>query len=184
MWMLLRDRNMLQKELIRFHVVANSDSKEDQAVKLLVRDAVIENLRSEMESITDTASAEKYLRENLPRIEEVANKTLQTLGVDMEAGVSLCKEAFQRRVYDTFTLPAGVYKALRITIGEGEGKNWWCVVFPDFCIGAVSTSFSEQAVQAGLSESLSNTLAQPDECRVRFFFLEKLGELENMFFPG
>jgi len=184
MWMLLRDRNALRRELVRFHVVANSDSEEDQSVKLRVRDAVMENLGREMEGITDVEAAERYLRKNLPRIEEIVNETLQSLGVDMEAGVRLCEETFPRRVYDTFTLPAGVYKALRITIGEGNGKNWWCVVFPEFCMGAVSTSFSQVAVGAGFSEALSRTLAQPDEYRVRFFFLEKLGELENRFFPG
>lgn len=184
MWMLVRDRKALQEELIRFHVVANSDSREDQSTKLLLRDAVMEDLRREMAGITDVSAAEDYLRENLPRIEALANETLQRLGVDMEVGVSLCKEAFDKRVYDTFTLPAGVYKALRITIGEGEGKNWWCVVFPEFCMGAVSNGFEEQAVGAGFSEGLSHTLAEPEEYKVRFFFLDKLGQLENIFFAG
>lgn len=183
LWMLARDRKTLNEELIRFHVVANSDSEEDQSVKLRLRDAVMENLGREMAGIADVAGAEAYLRENLSRIESFVNETLRSMGVDMTAGVSLCREAFDKRVYDTFTLPAGVYKALRITIGEGEGKNWWCVVFPEFCLGAVG-SFESRAVGAGFSEGLTDTLARPEDCSIRFFFLEKLGQLENRFFPG
>ena len=105
----VRDRSFLDRELIRFHVVANSDSDEDQKIKLQVRDAVLESLQSGMAQVGDAAQAKAYLQENLPKIENIANETLQKAGVDSGAVVSLCREWFDIRQYDTFTLPAGVY---------------------------------------------------------------------------
>ena len=121
----LADRETLNSELIRLHVVANSDSPEDQSIKLKVRDAVIESLQKELANVADIEAAKRYLQENLPKIERVANETLEAVGFNGEAVVSLCREVFDTRYYETFTLPAGIYEALRITIGEGEGKNWW-----------------------------------------------------------
>ena len=183
-WFLYKDKMVLKNSVIRFHVVANSDSEQDQRTKLNVRDAVMKELGKRMEGITDIDQAKEALRENLPMIRELSNDTLSHLGVDMEAAVTLCQEAFDTRVYDSFTLPAGVYNALRITIGEGAGKNWWCVVFPAFCMEAASETFEEQAVSAGFTEDLAETVSEPETYKVRFFFLDKLGELENIFFSG
>ena len=130
----IADRERLNKELIRLHVVANSDTAEDQNLKLLVRDAVITSLRQALADVQDTQQAKEYLEENLPKLQELANKTLDAAGSTQRAVVTLCREGFPTRQYDTFSLPAGVYEALRITIGEGEGKNWWCVVFPSLCL--------------------------------------------------
>lgn len=179
---LIADRQTLNEELIRLHVVANSDSDEDQAVKLRVRDAVIESLRSAMEDVADVEEAKAYLQENLPRIQQVANDTLEALGCDCEAVVTLCKETFDTRYYDTFTLPAGVYEALRITIGEGEGHNWWCVVFPTLCVPATSEGFADVAAGAGFSEELNGALTGEEEYEVRFFLLDVLGRVENLLF--
>ena len=179
---LIADRQTLNEELIRLHVVANSDSDEDQAVKLRVRDAVIESLRSAMEGVADVEEAKAYLQENLPRIQQVANDTLEALGCDCEAVVTLCKETFDTRYYDTFTLPAGVYEALRITIGEGEGHNWWCVVFPTLCVPATSEGFADVAAGAGFSEELNGALTGEEEYEVRFFLLDVLGRVENLLF--
>ena len=118
-WGLLRDRQYLNEELIRLHVVANSDSEQDQNIKLQVRDAIVASLSEGMADIGDVQAAKDYLQENLSKIETVANKTLEAAGVDSRAVVTLCKEAFDIRKYDTFTLPAGVYESLRIVIGEG-----------------------------------------------------------------
>lgn len=173
------DRQRLREELIRLHVVAASDSSEDQAIKLRVRDAVVESLQEEMKNLTDTAQAKAYLQENLPKIEAVANRVLEEAGCECLATVSLAVEEFTTRVYDTFTLPAGIYDALRITIGEGEGKNWWCVVFPSLCLPATSEGFEDVACGAGFSETLTNTLEGEEGYEVRFFLLDCLGSLEN-----
>ena len=180
--MLIADRQRLNGDMIRFHVVANSNSAEDQAVKLQVRDAVMESLRSAMADVADVEQAKAYLQENLPKIQATANEVLARAGFDTSTVVSLCRETFDTRVYDTFTLPAGVYESLRITIGEGEGKNWWCVVFPGLCIPAAEEDFADVAAGAGFSEALSSTLTGEEGYEIRFFLLDALGRLENIFF--
>ena len=144
---LLAQRQQLRQELIRFHVVANSDAPQDQAVKLQVRDAVLESIRGDLENVADVEQAKAYLQENLPKIQLIANRTLKAAGFDETAEVSLCREAFDTRIYDTFALPAGVYEALRITIGEGRGHNWWCVAFPALCLPATTDAFADAAVE-------------------------------------
>lgn len=179
---LIADRETLNEELIRLHVVANSDSEEDQAIKLRVRDAVTESLQSALADVADVEAAKSYLQENLPKIQAIANTVLEEAGFDGEAVVTLCKEAFDTRYYDTFTLPAGVYEALRITIGEGEGHNWWCVVFPALCVSATSGEFADVAAGAGFSDTLNGALTGEEDYEVRFYILDVLGRLENILF--
>ena len=182
--MLIADKEKLQNELIRLHVVAASDSAEDQALKLRVRDAVVESLQRDMVNVADPEQARAYLQENLPKIEALANRVLTAAGCPDVATVTLQLEEFATRYYDTFTLPAGIYEALRITIGEGEGRNWWCVVFPTLCVGATVEEFEEIAHCAGLSENLTDTLTGKEGYEVRFFFLDALGKLENFLSKG
>lgn len=179
---LLADRERLNEELIRLHVVANSDSVGDQAVKLQVRDAVVESLQEAMADVADVEEAKAYLQENLPKIQAAANGALKAAGCSYEAVVTLCREAFDTREYDTFSLPAGVYEALRITLGNGEGHNWWCVVFPTLCLPATSEGFEDIAAGAGFPETLNNALTREDGYEVRFYLLDALGKLENIFF--
>ena len=181
-WELISDRQTLNKELIRLHVVAASDSEEDQAIKLRVRDAVIESISEDLANVADMEQARAYILENLPKIQKTANDTLEALGCTDEAVATLKEELFDTRVYDTFTLPAGVYDALRITIGEGEGKNWWCVAFPTLCIPATSEGFEEVAAGAGFSETLTETLE--GEYKIRFYLLDLLGRLEGILWNG
>ena len=176
---LITDKQTLRRELVRLHVVGASDSQEDQAIKLRLKDAIVESLKSDMAKLSDAQEAKAYLAENLPKIEALANTFLQEAGCEDTAQVSLAVEEFSARVYDTFTLPAGVYDALRITIGEGEGKNWWCVVFPGLCIPATSEGFEEAASCAGFSDSLTAALEGESGYEIRFWVLDALGRLEN-----
>ena len=182
--MLVFDKRKLQNELIRLHVVAASDSPEDQALKLRVRDAVVESLQENMAKAVDRERAREYLEENLPKIESLANRVLREAGCTDSVSVSLQKEEFPIRYYDTFALPSGIYDALRITIGEGEGKNWWCVVFPTLCVGATVKEFGETARCAGLSDTLTETISAENGYEVRFFILDALGRLENFLHKG
>ena len=125
---------------------------------------------------------ESFLLENLQEIEEVANRVLENAGFSDRVRVEFDKEAFDTRVYDTFTLPAGVYEALRITVGEGNGQNWWCVVFPRFCLPQDQAAFGDVAVSAGFSDTLTNTVSNEDGYEIRFFLLDCLGRLQNFFF--
>ena len=181
-WGLLRDRQYLDQELIRLHVVANSDTEADQSIKLQVRDAIVASLSDGMADIGDVQAAKAYLRENLSKIEAIANNTLQAAGVDSRAVVTLCRETFDIRKYDTFTLPAGVYESLRVVIGEGQGHNWWCVAFPTLCMSATTEDFEAAAHTAGMDENLSETLT--GGYQLRFFLLDALGRAENICFHG
>ena len=177
---LIADRQMLHDQLIRLHVVGASDSEADQAVKLQVKDALVEYLNTAMADIADVEQAKVYVQENLPKVQAVANETLVSLGIEPTAVATFCKEEFGRRVYDTFTLPSGVYDSLRITIGAGEGRNWWCVVFPTLCAGATTQELEAVAAGAGFSESLTGAISRGDGYEVRLFFLDMLGKLENI----
>ena len=174
---LVGDRQKLRSELIRLHVVAASDSEEDQAVKLRVRDAVLESLQAGLADASDIEAAKAYIESQLPKLETVANEVLAAACCGDVATVSLQVEEFAARVYDTFSLPAGLYDSLRITIGEGEGRNWWCVTFPTLCIPATTEGFEAVAAGAGFSEELTGSLM--GEYEVRFYLLDLLGQLEN-----
>ena len=174
---LVDDRQKLQNELVRLHVVAASDSEEDQAIKLQVRDAVLESLQAGLENATDIEAAKAYIESQLPKLESVANQVLAAAGCGDVATVRLQVEEFAARVYDTFSLPAGLYDSLRITIGEGEGRNWWCVTFPTLCLPATTEGFEAVAAGAGFSEELTGSLT--GEYEVRFYLLDLLGQLEN-----
>ena len=179
---LVADREKLHHGLIRFHVVANSDSFEDQEIKLKIRDAVLASMEADLRSISDVEAARKYLQDNLPKIQSLVDQTLTDLGCYADSTVSLCREAFDIRCYDTFTMPAGVYDSLRIVIGDGLGKNWWCVSFPDLCLPATTSGFAEKAVSAGFSEPLTEALSGNEDYQIRFYFLNQLGKLENFLF--
>ena len=181
---LIADRQRLHEDLIRLHVVANSDSEEDQSVKLLVRDAVVSSLEGDLKKLGDVQEVKAYLRENLAKIQTVANETLEKAGFDQTAVVTLCREAFDTREYDTFSLPAGIYESLRIVIGEGEGHNWWCVVFPELCLPATVEGFEDAAEAGGFPGSLTGALSGEDGYQIRFFFLDLLGKVENFFHGG
>ena len=181
LWGIVTDSGDLRENLLRLHVVGASDSGEDQAVKLQVRDAVLASLEEGLRDMTDPRAAYDYVARMLPQVEEAANCALAAAGFEKTVEVSLTEETFPTREYDTFSLPAGVYKALRVVIGEGEGKNWWCVVFPQLCMGT-GADFVETASVAGLSPELTGTLEGDYE--VRFWLLEKFGELKNWFFDG
>ena len=176
------DKEKLREDLLRLHVIANSDSAEDQQIKLQVRDAIIQHLDAVMPEMADMESAKAYLQEHLDEIQQVANDVLETAGNKCRAVVTLAKSVFPTRVYDTFTLPAGIYESLKVTIGAGEGQNWWCVVFPSLCVSATTDDVEDTAVSAGFSDRLARTLTGKTKYRIRFFVLDCFGWTENLFY--
>ena len=181
---LISDKKQLSEGLIRFHVVAHSDSQKDQDVKIRVRDAVLQSIQKDLQKIADIQEAKKYLVDNLPKIQQIVRQTLDDLDFHENACVTLCRERFDVRHYDTFSLPSGVYDSLRIVIGDGLGKNWWCVSFPSLCIPATTSGLADAAVEAGFSDSLIQTISGNETYEIRFFFLDQLGKLENILFKG
>lgn len=126
--------NEIRSETLRLHIIANSDSEEDQQLKLKVRDAVLEatgELFAEVSGKTEAVAAAEYSAND---IKEIAEKTIAEEGFDYEVQVEVTEMWFETRSYEGFTLPAGDYDAVRIIIGEGEGKNWWCVMYPALCV--------------------------------------------------
>lgn len=175
-----QDKMQLRNEIIRLHVVANSDSDADQSQKLRVRDAVNEYL---MELLAESESAEDaqlVISCHLPDLEAVAKEVLAADGTDMTVRATLTEETFDVRNYDTFTLPSGVYSSLRIELGAGEGHNWWCVVFPSLCLPAAGETITDVAAGAGFSDSLSGGIT--GKYQFRFFVLDLIGQAEKFFY--
>lgn len=177
----IADKQELSQQVLRLHVVANSDSEADQAVKLQVKDAVIAAVQEATSGAENKEDAYACVSSMLPELEQLANAVLDEQGVDERAVVTLAQEEFPQRVYDTFTLPAGVYDSLRVRIGSGEGQNWWCVVFPGLCIPAATQQVEDVAAGAGFSQSLSGAITGNEQYQVRFFLLDVLGKIENFF---
>lgn len=134
-WSLHRQDN-LQEKMIRLHVIANSDSDADQNLKLCVRDAVLCRAEEILRQSADMAEARARLRDSLPSIGDAAAQVLAAQGSGYAVSVSLEDTEFPCKTYDGFALPAGEYLALRVVIGAGEGRNWWCVVYPPLCTAA------------------------------------------------
>ena len=181
LWGIVTDSADLRENLLRLHVVGASDAEADQEVKLQVRDAVLASLEEGLKDMTDPRAAYDYVARMLPQVEMAANRALAAAGFSETVEVSLTEEVFPTREYDTFSLPAGVYKALRVVIGEGEGRNWWCVVFPQLCVGT-EAEFVETANAAGLDPELAGTLE--GEYELRFWVLEKIGAVKNYLFDS
>ena len=137
MWS-VKEQQRLADKVVRLHILANSDSDADQALKLRVRDAVVEAAAGWLDSAADTGEALELARASLPRLEEVAQRTVTEAGYTYPVTVELCRMYFTTRQYDAVTLPAGTYEAVRVTIGAGAGRNWWCVVYPPLCAGAAA----------------------------------------------
>ena len=124
----------LRQNILRLHIIANSDSREDQALKIKIRDRILEASDSLFENNTDLDSALATAKNNLPLYEEIANQVIEENGFNYRAAAKIDKAFFETRVYDDFTLPGGNYESLIIDIGAAEGKNWWCVIFPGVCV--------------------------------------------------
>lgn len=130
----------ISNEVFRLHILANSDSEEDQNLKLSVRDKVQEFCRNIYGSAKTKEDAERIIKDKLPEIIETAQNEVYRKGYDYIVNGEIVNMYFTNRVYDNITLPAGDYDAVRLTIGEGRGHNWWCVMFPPICISAADNT--------------------------------------------
>ena len=135
---LTKEQTELADKLIRLHVVANSDSDEDQALKLKVRDRIISDIEVLLKGVTDRDKAAALINSNMADILDGSKQVISAEGYSYGVTAMLAEEEFPTRDYDTFSLPAGKYTSLRVVIGSGEGHNWWCVVFPPLCVTAAS----------------------------------------------
>ena len=159
--------------LVRLHVIAASDDATEQAIKLDVRDAVLSYLEPRLDSAADIAGAKALIEANLEGIAAAAESAAQ----GREVNVTLGEEYYPTREYDTFSLPAGRYQSLRVTLGEGAGHNWWCVVFPPLCLTAAE---SEAAFEELDGETRAIISSDGGGVQFKFRLLELWGELMEL----
>ena len=162
--------------VVRLHVLANSDGEEDQALKLTVRDAVLEAAAPYLEGCTTQEEAIRSLTLHLSDLEAVAAETITAEGYNYPVTVLLGEENYPTRTYESCAFPAGSYVSLRVCIGEAEGQNWWCCLFPPLCLTAASAkSDNEDAfIQVGLTKDQYGIITETEKTKykVRFKILE------------
>lgn len=156
-------------DTVRLHILANSDSREDQALKLALRDAILAEYGALLSGASDAAEAAERLRGELGSIERFAAERLRALGSDYAVRAELATEWYDTREYAGFALPRGSYRSLKITIGSGAGHNWWCVMFPPLCL--------DIATEAGAYSDEENALIAGGKYRVKFKILELASEI-------
>ncbi|MBR6902921.1 MAG: stage II sporulation protein R [Clostridia bacterium] len=165
----------LRNGVLRLHILANSDSEEDQALKLKVRDRILEVSSKSLSKANDINEAIDIAKTQIESITEEANKVITSEGYDYKVTANIEENFFSNRVYDDFTLPAGVYNSLTVRIGKAQGHNWWCVVFPGVCLPA--------AEKGELKKSVSRQSAKLAECaegyKVRFKTVEIYEKIKN-----
>lgn len=159
----------IRESVLRLHILANSDSPEDQALKLAVRDRILELDSSLFGEAETLAEAEAAAKEQLAEMKTAAEDEIRRQGYSYPVEIELCRMYFSTRDYESFTLPAGNYPAVRITIGEGKGHNWWCVLYPPLCLPAAQG-------QTELSDVLgidgAEIVTHPQKYRFSFALIE------------
>ncbi len=165
----------VRDEVLRLHILANSDSSEDQALKLSVRDAILEHSGQLFDGGFTLDEAKDAAEAALPEIERIARAKIEAKGFSYDVEASISETYFETRKYDNYTLPAGNYSALQIKIGKAEGKNWWCVLFPALCIPAAQNSTQAEDV---FSQSEMDTVTNP-RYEAKFAIVEFFEALKN-----
>ena len=173
----------LASQVIRLHVLANSDSEEDQALKLAVRDRVLETTSALLAGETEPQAAAVLLNQHLDDIAQTAAQEISAQGHDDRVEVRLEQTWFPTRQYQGISLPAGNYLALRVLIGAAEGHNWWCVIFPSLCVPATADGFADAAAAGGFTDAEINLMTRANGAYVvKFRSLELLQALKKYLF--
>ncbi len=174
-----RAQHELANEVLRFHILANSDAPEDQAVKLLVKDKVIEYLAGELLESNSRQETENMLQARLQDIQWLVLETLREVGCDQTVRVSIGESSFPTKQYGSVSLPAGTYRALRIELGDGAGANWWCMMFPALCFVEEESKSLPEKAEDSLAEQLpeeENELIHQEKAgwgiRIKFKLIE------------
>ena len=177
-----REQTQLAGRVIRFHVIANSDSPEDQALKLAVRDRVLEQAQAVYPENATLPQARAALEGALDQLAQAGQAVVEEQGYDYQVTARMEQCWFPTKEYDGFALPAGEYTALRVVIGEGQGQNWWCVAVPPLCLGAAGETV-DTAAQAGYftPEQVSLVTEENTGYVLKFKGMELLGELKEIF---
>ena len=181
-WKLQQTLQEIAQKVLRFHVRANSDSREDQALKLRVRDAVGAMMQQVLEGVEDVAECSRIVEANLAAVVDTAQQTVYEEGYTYTVSAQMESTEFPQKAYGNYIFPAGEYQALNVVIGSGKGRNWWCVMYPNLCfhdaVYEVVDEEAEKTLQRVLSEDEYDAVLKSGEYRIRFKYLDFL----NRFF--
>ena len=164
--------------VVRLHVLANSDSEDDQALKLEVRDSILDTVGEATRECRTQDEAAEAIRALMPELEERAERTVRERGFDYDVSLELSEEYYQTREYESCAFPAGEYLSLRVRIGKAEGQNWWCCLFPPLCLSAASSEARESNedafISVGFTPDQYKIITDSDEgkYKIRFKVLE------------
>ncbi len=164
-----KECEIIRQDTLRLHILANSDSQEDQDIKLKVRDRILQEFSFLFADAQDKGQVMQNVQAHLKEIAACAKQVLKENGKAPVASAQIVNMYFTTREYEGFTMPAGMYDALRITLGEGQGHNWWCVMFPPMCIPAAA---QQQTLQENYTEQEQQIITSPPEYEARFFLVE------------
>lgn len=183
MWQ-YREQRMTEEiagKVIRFHVLANSDTGKDQDLKLKVRDAVGAYMQPKLSGISDIEASRQVIRDNLSQIVKTAEDVVAREGYTYEVEASLLVTDFPQKTYGNYTFPEGRYEALEVVIGAGRGHNWWCVMYPNLCfynsVYEVVDEEAEKSLQRALTAEEYKSLMEGKDYKVRFALLERVQQL-------
>ena len=169
--------------VLRLHVLANSDSEEDQALKLKVRDSILAHTRDILEGCKSREEAAKIISEHLNELEATAKERINAEGFDYPVRIELCEEEYPTRNYESMCFPSGSYLSMRVLIGDAEGQNWWCVLFPPLCLSAATEkqSAEDAFIAVGLTDNQYKIITETDSAtyQVRFKILETIENTKN-----
>lgn len=164
----------IAKEIIRFHVVANSDADVDQEVKLVVKDRVVHYMQGKLADAKTKKEAKHIMKKEIPQIKHIAQKTLRKEGYNYSCDVVYHQREFPVKVYGDLTFPAGKYEALDVVLGDARGRNWWCVMFPSLCFVDGTYSIvpdnSKEKLQKVLTKEEYETISENETLKVQYAF--------------
>lgn len=168
----------IRENTLRLHILANSDSPKDQEIKLKVRDRILKESGNLFYFDDGILNAKEKAKNNLTAIENIAKDELAKLGVESDVSAELTNMFFDTRVYDSFTMPAGRYDALRIKIGKADGKNWWCVLYPRLCLPTASKN-NEGILNSVFTQDEVSILESKPKYEIRFYAVEVFQKIKN-----
>lgn len=168
----------LRSNILRLHIIANSDSTEDQSLKLKIRDGILSKSDEFLCGAESYDTAIINANASIEQIEAIANGIIKEEGFAYSASARIGDSYFETREYEDFTLPAGVYKSLIIDLGKGEGKNWWCVIFPEICLPAAS----DAALTDSVSDSSAHIATHSERYIMKFKAVEIYENIKNFIF--
>lgn len=168
----------IAEKILRFHVIANSDSKEDQELKLKVRDAVGLYMKDEMKNVNSRKEAEQIANANLENIEKIAEEVIEKEGKSYTVNALVGQVDFPVKTYGNYSFPSGTYEALEVVIGAGSGRNWWCVMYPNMCFQGSMYEVIDQEARTSLREVLTeeeyDSIIEDGDYKIQFKYLSFL----------